>query len=375
MKKKLLSLILLVALSVMPGIVAAHQVLPAIISVTIQQDGSYVLAARLNAEALLAEIDPAEDDTNDSPNAPVYDELRSLQPDLLRVLINEFVPVWLAGSALSFDGVLWDPQLQGIEVLPVGDPARQRLSTLTFTGKVPVGATSATWQYDAFFGESAVRVEVAGSGAVQSEFLQGGEASMAFALTAGAVQSKADVALEYTSLGFTHILPKGLDHILFVLGIFLLSLRLKPLLYQVTAFTIAHSITLALSLYGVVSLSPSIVEPLIALSIVYVAVENIVTPELKPWRVWVVFAFGLLHGLGFAGVLTELGLPREEFVTALIAFNVGVELGQLTVIALAFLAVGLWFRNKPWYRSRIVIPGSLAIAATGLYWTVERVFF
>jgi hypothetical protein len=88
--------------------------------------------------------------------------------------------------------------------------------------------------------------------------------------------------------------------------------------------------------------------------------------------VFVVFAFGLLHGLGFAGVLTEVGLPREDFVTGLVAFNVGVEGGQLAVIAIAFLAVGLGFRNKPWYRARVVMPLSALIALTGLYWMVER---
>ena len=187
-------------------------------------------------------------------------------------------------------------------------------------------------------------------------------------------KTTAEVAGEYLTLGFEHIVPKGLDHILFVLGIFFLSLHWKPLLYQVTAFTIAHSITLGLSLYGLVSLPPSFVEPLIALSICYVAIENVVTRELKPWRVYVVFAFGLLHGLGFAGVLLELGLPREEFLTALIAFNIGVELGQLTVISAAFATVAYWFKDKPWYRQRIVIPVSLVIGMTGAYWTIERIF-
>ena len=124
-----------------------------------------------------------------------------------------------------------------------------------------------------------------------------------------------EIARQYLVLGYTHILPKGLDHILFVLGIFLLSPRVKPMLLQVTAFTIAHSITLGLSIYGVVSLPSRVVEPLIALSIAYVAIENLVTRELKPWRLALVFMFGLLHGLGFAGVLRELGLPRDEFLT------------------------------------------------------------
>ena len=128
---------------------------------------------------------------------------------------------------------------------------------------------------------------------------------------------------------------------LFVLGIYLLSGRAARVLWQVSAFTVAHSITLGLSMYGVITVSPAIVEPLIALSIAYVAVENIFVSELKSWRVALVFAFGLLHGMGFAGVLQELGLPRSEFVTALLTFNLGVEAGQLAVIGAAFLLVGL----------------------------------
>jgi hypothetical protein len=128
-----------------------------------------------------------------------------------------------------------------------------------------------------------------------------------------------------------------------------------------------------LSVYGVVSLPPAIVEPLIAASIVYVAVENILTSNLKPWRTLVVFGFGLLHGLGFAGVLAEVGLPQGQFVPALVSFNVGVELGQIAVIALAFLAVGIWGRTKSWYRARVVVPASAAVAAVGLFWTVQRV--
>ena len=117
---------------------------------------------------------------------------------------------------------------------------------------------------------------------------------------------------------------------------------------------------------------PREVEPLIALSIAYVGIENCLTRTLKPWRVVLVFCFGLLHGMGFAGVLSEIGVPRSEFLTALISFNVGVEFGQLAVILLAFLAFG-WWREQAWYRLRIVIPCSLFISAIGLYWTVERV--
>ena len=180
-------------------------------------------------------------------------------------------------------------------------------------------------------------------------------------------------AMQYLFLGYEHILPEGLDHILFVLGLFFLSSRFQSLLWQVTAFTVAHSVTLALSSFQVIALSPSIVEPLIALSIVYVAVENLYTTELKPWRPLVVFSFGLIHGLGFAGVLAELGLPQQHFLTSLVTFNIGVELGQLSVIGLAYLVVG-WFRSQRWYRTYLSMPASCGIALVACYWTIDRIF-
>lgn len=187
--------------------------------------------------------------------------------------------------------------------------------------------------------------------------------------------STVDVGWVYLQLGFTHILPYGLDHILFVLGLFLLSPKLKPLLWQISAFTVAHSITLSLAMFNVITIPSEIVEPVIALSIVFIAVENIVTKDLKPWRIVIIFLFGLIHGLGFAGVLKELGLPQSQFVNALICFNVGVELGQVTVVLIAYCAVGLWFQSKKWYRERIIIPGSLIIAVIASYWTIQRIFF
>ncbi|MEA2465752.1 MAG: hypothetical protein QOJ98_3499, partial [Acidobacteriota bacterium] len=205
------------------------------------------------------------------------------------------------------------------------------------------------------------------------EVLDRGEASRPEPLVGAAAEEGAlTVARRFLHLGFSHILPGGLDHVLFVLGLALLSSRLRSLLAQVTAFTLAHTLTLALAVYGVFSLSSKVVEPLIAASIVYVAVENLFRTEARWSRLLVVFAFGLLHGLGFAGVLQELGIPRSELASALIAFNVGVELGQLGVIATAWLLVVSWAQAKPWYRRRLLVPASLAIAAMGVFWTVER---
>ena len=186
--------------------------------------------------------------------------------------------------------------------------------------------------------------------------------------------SIADVSWIYLKLGFTHILPLGLDHILFVLGIFFLNPKLKPVIWQATAFTVAHSITLGLSMYGIIKPASTIVEPFIAFSIAFVAIENMMIKQLNWWRLLIVFCFGLIHGCGFAGALSELGLPPNDYLFSLVFFNLGVELGQITVILLAFLLVGKWFGEKVWYRRRIVMPVSFTIACIALYWTLERIF-
>jgi hydrogenase/urease accessory protein HupE len=196
--------------------------------------------------------------------------------------------------------------------------------------------------------------------------------------TAGAISvegSSKDTWSTFTSFfhqGFIHVLPKGLDHILFVLGLFLLSRSVRPLLLQVTMFTLAHSVTLALATLGYVKVPTSIVEPIIAASIAAVALENIFHPRYTSWRLVIVFIFGLVHGLGFASVLSDLNLPQASLVVGLIGFNFGVEGAQLTVIAAALL-VTCWLRSPERYRQWIVIPGSALIAAIGLWWAVERV--
>ena len=187
--------------------------------------------------------------------------------------------------------------------------------------------------------------------------------------------SRTDVAVIYLKLGFTHIIPLGLDHILFVLSLFFLNPKLKPVIWQATAFTVAHTITLGMAMYGWISPPAHIIEPVIALSIMFVAIENMITDKLKASRIVIVFAFGLIHGMGFASALTELGLPQNKFFTSLISFNAGVELGQLTVILLAWFLVGKWFSEKQWYKKRVVFPVSAVIAVIALYWTIERAFF
>jgi hypothetical protein len=187
--------------------------------------------------------------------------------------------------------------------------------------------------------------------------------------------SKTAAAVLYLKLGYLHIIPLGFDHILFVLSLFLLNPRLKPVLWQASAFTVAHSITLGLAMYHIINPRAGIVEPLIALSILYVALENIFSPRLRPSRIGVVFLFGLIHGLGFAGSLGQLGLPQKSYLLSLVMFNAGVELGQITIILLAFLLLGKWSGDKPWYRKFVAIPLSVIVAMVAGLWTVQRIFF
>jgi hypothetical protein len=350
---------------------AAHEIRPAVATLTLAPDGRYELAIVVNIEAVVAQVSPQHRDTDESPNAREYNHLRALAPESLRPVVEAHMAQYADGVDLKFDSERVRPALAGVEIPAVGDVALSRQSVVRLAGVAPTTAKMLTFSYAARYGACVLRVQEGER--LDAVWLKDGARSTTYVIGKGFGQrTMLDVLREYTMLGFTHIVPLGLDHVLFVLGLLLLSMRLAPLLIQVTAFTVAHTVTLALSVYGVVSLPSTIVEPLIAASIVYVAVENILTPQLKPWRALVVFGFGLLHGLGFAGVLTEVGLPQGQFVPALVSFNVGVELGQLAVIAIAYLAVGMWARNQTWYRSRVVIPASALIAAVGLFWTMQR---
>ncbi len=333
-------------------------------------DGSYRADISLDADALALGL-PLETDAEvvAATMAELSDAGVENAVAMARPVIQREIDLSFDGTPANFDVAF--PHY-GTAAASDADPPTALGTIARLSGRVPPGARELTFTAAARYKTIDLRILGASAPEPLQILLQPGETSPPYQLAGGEQTALTEgVFWRYTLLGYEHILPKGLDHILFVLGLFLLSTRLRPLLYQITAFTLAHSVTLALSMFEVISLPSSIVEPLIAASIVYVAIENVATTELKPWRVAVVFLFGLLHGLGFAGVLQELGLPEGRFVTALVAFNVGVELGQLSVVALAVLAVGR-FRALPGYRKWVVVPCSVAIAAVGLWWAVER---
>ncbi|MGB5200605.1 MAG: HupE/UreJ family protein [Sedimenticolaceae bacterium] len=358
--------------------VFADIVKPALVEISVFSEGRFRIEVRASIEALLTGINSQYKDTTQAPTAEEYDRLRELEAPALAQAFEPFKQEMLDAIELRFDGRPAQAEITAVDIPVPGYTKVPRISLIVLEGNIPVDTKTLSWYYPAAFGDNAVRVRQVDEQNAQWhwsswQWIREDRASEAFSLTEVFTQPDfLTVVVDYVGAGFDHIIPKGLDHILFVLGLFLFSTRMRPLLWQITMFTVAHSITLAMAMTGVIELPARVVEPLIALSIAYVGIENVWHKRLHKSRLFLVFAFGLLHGLGFASMLADFGMPENAFATALISFNVGVELGQLAVVALAFLTVGLWFGNRPDYRRLVVIPGSLLIAAVGLYWTWQR---
>lgn len=377
--KLALCLALSMVLTLGTGLIAtAHEVRPAVTDVTIS-DNTVEIILRAPIEPIIAGMDLAGlEDTNLSPLSDRYDALRAEDPAALEAALRAAWPGIAARITLMAGDTRLQPDLAGVTIPEVGDISLPRDSELRITAALPADGSPVQVGWDASFGSVVVR-QMGGGADAYTAILSGGELSTALPREGFATEGALPVFGRFIVSGFEHIIPKGLDHILFVLGLFFFSLRMGPLLWQVTAFTLAHTITLALASLKIVSIPAEIVEPLIAASIVYVAVENIFgtrngAAKVGLARIAVVFGFGLLHGLGFASVLSDVGLPEGRFAISLIGFNIGVELGQLAVIAAAFVLLALPLGRKDWYRNAIAIPASIIIAGIGAWWTFERVF-
>ena len=366
-----LAALLLVAVARTPGPAAAHPLRFTDTTVTLRADGTFVaeLITDLDALALGA--------PQDADDAALVAALSALAPAELEERVAGLRTLFERRVRFRFDG---EPAPFEVTFPDRGTPAATEAEiptllglTARLTGRVPEGATELEFFASRAFAEVNLAIRDERRDLVTRELLDPGARSDPFPLAAPVEPpTAAEVAGRYLRLGFIHIVPEGLDHILFVLGLFLLGTRLRPLVWQVTAFTVAHAVTLSLAVFGVVTLPAAVVEPLIAVSIAWVAIENVLTDRMMPWRPVLVFAFGLLHGLGFASVLQELGLPAGQRILGLVSFNAGIELGQLLVLGAALAAVG-WCRSRVWYRRRVVVPVSCVIAAVGLLWAVQRI--
>lgn len=356
--------------------VQAHELRPTVADIELASD-NLTISIRTNLEALISEIGGEHMDSDNAPQAERYEQLRRLTPDELVAEFQNYLPTFLQGITLASSddaNVSLPLRLGSLDIPPVGDLRLPRDSVLVFESPADNAPSSITWYWEPRYGAIILRDSIDDTDdRAFSQYLLPGERSDPMPLTPGAIQNGGSGFLDYVIIGFEHIIPKGLDHILFVIGLFLLAPKLKPILWQVSMFTVAHTATLALGITGVIALPPSIVEPLIALSITVVCVENLFGSRFSTVRLVMVFGFGLLHGLGFAGVLSEIGLVSGRFASSLVAFNIGVELGQLTVVLMCFALVGWWFGKKPWYRQRVSIPASLMVGFVGLYWFLQRV--
>ena len=352
------------------AVTPAHEFTITPVTVVINGEGGFQAEIGLDADALALGL-PLEADSEE-----VARGMRELDESQFERAVQRARDAVRDDIRIAFGSAPVDFEVQfphyGTPAATEADPPTVLGALARLTGRVPAGSREVTIRLPAKYKTVSLQVHSPDLDSPSSVLLDPGQSSPPIPLVdTGREVPRQGVFSSYLKLGFTHIVPKGLDHILFVLGLFLLSTRWRPLLYQVTAFTVAHSVTLALSMQGIVSLPERFVETLIALSISWVAIENIATSELKPWRLALVFCFGLLHGLGFAGVLSELGMPDGQFLAALLSFNLGVELGQVSVVLMAFAVLGR-FRNLEGYRRYVIFPCSAAIAATGLWWAVTR---
>ena len=191
---------------------------------------------------------------------------------------------------------------------------------------------------------------------------------------AGSRQGVLAVIEKFVPAGVHHILI-GPDHLLFLVGLLLLGGSLRQLLLIVTSFTVAHSITLTLAALSIVTPPARLIEPAIALSIVYVGADNILAKGGRDVRGWIAFAFGFIHGFGFANVLREMDLPRRALGWSLFSFNIGVEIGQLCVVVLVATAFATLRAKSEWSRRHLAFAGSIVVIAAGAFWFVQRVFF
>jgi len=348
----------------------AHQFLPTRATLSVMSEEEYVLVVELDLIELVQTLRQLE-----GSGEELIDQVRNLPyPELTQSLkqakyrLREDIHIYV-DQQLSPPVRIKLPSDQDIFILLRGEPFNVEYRiTATSEGRMTPGSQNIQVQLPDYLGTTNLMLNSPNFLLVNS-----GEISDPYSIPSASTSASAISQLfTYAYQGMVHIIPEGLDHILFVLALFLLTARFSSLIWQVTAFTLAHTVTLIMAAYGLIQLSANIIEPLIAFSIVFVAIENLIHSNLRPWRVLIVFAFGLLHGLGFASALIDMGLSEDLRFPSLIAFNVGVEAGQLIVIALAFLLVG-WFRQRKWYRRRITVPCSVSIAAVGLVWTVQRI--
>jgi hydrogenase/urease accessory protein HupE len=354
----------------------SHEIRPSIADYKIEENILY-FDIRLNAELILSGIDASNiTDTNSSPLSATYDDLRSLTRENLKILLIESWDDIQSKINLNINEVSTKFELVDINIEANRDFEISRDSILYLKYELDEDDEFLTFKWSEKYGPIIIREinELKKEDDLYTEYLQAGLQTDKIFIKSENTQSIFKSIINYFILGIQHIIPKGLDHILFIVGLFFFSVTLRPLLIQVTMFTIAHSITLIFVSVSYINVNPLIVEPIIALSIAYVGIENIFKQYVKEYlRYIIIFFFGLLHGLGFALVLSDIGYQSSKLILNLISFNLGIEAAQIFIILFLYILLGIKFSNKKYYRYIFQVPVSLFIALVGIYWFFERI--
>ena len=360
----------------------SHEISPAIAELSIKEN-IVEINFYFSVEIFLADIDASIiTDTNETNKSEVYDDLRARDSAEIENIFKSKSNTFIDLITVKSEQEMLQVKFLDIKVSENRDVTIPRESKITLSVATKTDDVKIIFGWDKKLGPLIVRQVAEEEYATQndteydlySSYLSPGELSAPIVRGGVLPVSSVEIIKSYLVIGFEHIIPKGLDHILFVLGLYLFATKVSQLILQVSIFTIAHTITLAMASLGYVKVPAIIVEPLIALSISYVALETLWHTKIGWSRLLIIFGFGLLHGLGFASVLMDIGLNPTHFITGLISFNIGVEFGQLAVIIIAYLAIGITFSKTRFYRPIIQIPLSLIIASIGGWWFIERIF-
>ena len=360
----------------------SHEISPAIAELSIKEN-IVEIDLYFSVEIFLADIDASIiTDTNETNKSEVYDDLRARDSAEIENIFKSKSNTFIDLITVKSEQEMLQVKFLDIKVSENRDVTIPRESKITLSVATKTDDVKIIFGWDKKLGPLIVRQVAEEEYATQndteydlySSYLSPGELSAPIVRGGVLPVSSVEIIKSYLVIGFEHIIPKGLDHILFVLGLYLFATKISQLILQVSIFTIAHTITLAMASLGYVKVPAIIVEPLIALSISYVALETLWHTKIGWSRLLIIFGFGLLHGLGFASVLMDIGLNPTHFITGLISFNIGVEFGQLAVIIIAYLAIGITFSKTRFYRPFIQIPLSLIIASIGGWWFIERIF-
>ena len=352
----------------------AHEIKPAVVEFNkIENHISIVLT--FNAEAFLANIDASvHKETKNSSNSKIYDELRLLSEEILKERVFKSKDQITNSIFIKTSEKTLNLKVVEIDVLEEKDIEKVRFTKIYFKTDNQIIETPITFSTKKIFGplifKNFSNIDK-NTDKPQSQWLKPGNQTS----NLGILQVKNNTT-NFSILGIWNgilqIILYGFDHILFILGLFFFSHKLKPLLIQVTTFTIAHSITLIFGGLGYITISPLIIEVIIAASIIWIGFENLFRKKMKVSRLGVIFTFGLIHGLGFASMFKPKGLEGTDYYLNLLSFNIGIELGLLITLLPLIILIPL-FNRLSWYRILIAMPASIIIALFGVEMFIDRI--